>query len=104
MSPHWFLVDWGACLGGGGEGEVFMGRSLGTWELCAVKVSVCTDGESARRQLAQELDLWRQAAGEGVVGLVAWNSSASRPSLISELPRAGKPADELRQHREKNRE
>jgi serine/threonine-protein kinase len=103
MSPHWFLVDWGACLGGGGEGEVFMGRSLGSWELCAVKVSVCVDPQSARDQLSQELDLWRRAAGEGVVGLVAWNLDAPRPFLVFELAHAGTLADEMRELRQQQR-
>jgi serine/threonine protein kinase len=103
MSPHWFLVDWGACLGGGGEGEVFMGRSLGTWELCAVKVSVCLDRQSARQQLSQELELWRRAAGDGVVGLVAWNLDAERPFLVFELAHAGTLADEMRELRQQHR-
>ncbi len=103
MSAHWVLVDWDACLGGGGEGEVFVGRSLGTWELCAIKVSVCLDRQSARGQLAQELDVWRRAAGEGVVGLVAWNLDAPRPFLAFELAHAGTLADEMRELRRQHR-
>jgi serine/threonine protein kinase len=96
MSSHWFLVDWECCLGAGGEGEVFMGRSLETRRLYAIKVSACTDPAHARVQLSHELDRWRRAAGEGVVGLVAWSLDAPRPFLVFELAHAGTLADEMR--------
>lgn len=103
MASHWFVVDWTSCLGAGGEGEVFLARSLESWELCAVKVSVCLDREDARRQLAQELERWHRAAGEGVVGLVAWNLEAPRPFLVFELAHAGTLADEMRALRKEGR-
>jgi serine/threonine protein kinase len=96
MTPSWFVVDWHSCLGGGGEGEVFLGRALETWELCAVKVSVCLDRSSAREQLARELAQCFRASGEGVVGLVAWNLDAARPFLVFEFAHAGTLADEMR--------
>src|SRR5512139_937650 len=95
MGPHWFVVDWQRCLGGGGEGEVFLGRNLETWELCAVKVSAYLDVAAAREQLARELERCSRAAGDGVVGLVAWNLEAPRPFLVFELARAGTLADEM---------
>ena len=106
MSPHWFLVDWDCCVGAGGEGEVFVGRSLGTWELCAVKVSVCIQREEARQQLSRELDRWMRAAhggDEGIVGLVAWNLDAPRPFLVFEFAHAGSLADEMREMRRQGR-
>lgn len=101
MTKHWFLVDWESCLGAGGEGEVFLARSLTSGELCAVKVSTYLDRELARDQLAQELDRWTRAAGDGVVGLVAWNLDAPRPFLVFELARAGTLADEMAAMRER---
>jgi len=95
MDPHWFIVDWQRCLGGGGEGEVFLGRSLDTWELYAVKVSAYLDQDAAREQLARELERCSRAAGEGVVDIVAWNLDSSRPFLVFELARAGTLADEM---------
>ncbi len=95
MAPHWFVVDWRRCLGGGGEGEVFLGRSLETSELCAVKVSTSLDAGSAREQLSRELERCTRAAGNGVVGLVAWNLEAPRPFLVFEFARAGTLADEM---------
>lgn len=93
--PHWFVVDWNHCLGGGGEGEVFLGRSLETFELCAIKVSTLIDRKSAAEQLERELDRLLRVAGEGVVGLVAWNLDAPRPFLVFELAKAGTLADEI---------
>lgn len=101
MSRHWFVVDWQCSLGAGGEGEVFLGRSLETWELCAVKVSSLLDPRLARQQLEGELERCSRAAGDGVVGLIGWNLDAPRPFLVFELARAGTLADEmsrLRQH------
>ena len=98
---HWFAVDWECSLGAGGEGEVYLGRSLDTWELCAVKVSSLLSRSQARQQLAGELERCSRAAGDGVVGLVAWNLDAPRPFLVFELAHAGTLADEMmavRQH------
>ncbi len=103
MDPHWFVVDWERCLGGGGEGEVFLGRSLETGELCAVKVSTSLDRAVAREQLAQELERCVRAAGQGVVDLVAWNLDAPRPFLVFELARAGTLADEVSALRKQGR-
>jgi serine/threonine protein kinase len=103
MDKFWFLVDWECCLGAGGEGEVFLGRSLTTWELCAIKVSTFTDSRSAREQLALELDRCSRAAGDGVVDLVAWNLDAERPFLVFEFARAGTLADEMRALRDEHR-
>lgn len=101
MAPAWFVVDWQSCLGAGGEGEVFLGRSLETWELCAIKVSAYTDPAYARDELGKELSRCSRAAGEGVVGLVAWNLEAPRPFLVFELAHAGSLADEVSLLREK---
>lgn len=98
-----FVVDWQCCLGAGGEGEVFLGRSLSSWELCAVKVSVFLDTGTARSQLARELDRCSRAAGDGVVGLIAWNLDAPRPFLVFELARAGTLADEMREVQRRGR-
>jgi eukaryotic-like serine/threonine-protein kinase len=95
MSTAWFVVDWQCCLGAGGAGEVFLGRSLDTWELCAIKVSTQLDRALAREELRQELAHCRRAAGEGVVGLIAWNLDADRPFLVFEFARAGSLADEV---------
>jgi serine/threonine-protein kinase len=95
MSASWFVVDWQCCLGGGGDGEVYLGRSLETWELCAVKVSVQTDRALAREELARELAHCQRAAGDGVVGLIGWNLDAKRPFLVFEFARAGTLADEV---------
>lgn len=103
MTKHWFLVDWECCLGAGGEGEVYLARSMTSGELCAVKVSTSLDREVARDQLAEELDRWTRAAGEGVVGLVAWNLDAERPFLVLEFARAGTLADEMTAMRERHR-
>jgi serine/threonine-protein kinase len=103
MSKHWFVVDWNCCLGAGGEGEVFLGRSLETFELCAIKVSTLLDQKSAAEQLKRELDRLMRVAGEGVVGLVAWNLDAARPFLVFELAKAGTLADEMKQLRKQNR-
>jgi serine/threonine protein kinase len=97
MSKHWFVVDWNCCLGAGGEGEVFLGRSLETFELCAIKVSALLDRKCAAEQLERELDRLMRVAGEGVVGLVAWNLEAARPFLVFELAKAGTLADEMKQ-------
>lgn len=101
MTKHWFLVDWETCLGAGGEGQVYLARSLTSGELCAIKVSTYLDPEVARDQLAQELDRWTRASGEGVVGLVAWNLDAPRPFLVFEFARAGTLADEMTAMRER---
>jgi serine/threonine-protein kinase len=103
MSEAWFVVDWQSCLGAGGEGEVYLGRSLETWELCAVKVSVQLDPELARQELARELDRYQRAAGDGVVRVVAWNLDATRPFLVFELARAGSLEDELLSLRKQGR-
>jgi serine/threonine protein kinase len=102
MSQHWFVVDWNCCLGAGGEGEVFLGRSLGSFELCAIKISCLLDQQSARAQLKSELDQLMRVAGEGVVGLVAWNLDAPKPFLVFELAKAGTLADEMTQVRQKD--
>jgi serine/threonine protein kinase len=91
----WFVVDWECCLGAGGEGEVFLGRSLDTWELCAIKVSTLLDPVSARAELTKEMERCARVAGDGVVGLVAWNLDAPRPFLVFEFARAGSLADEV---------
>jgi serine/threonine protein kinase len=101
MTKHWFLVDWDCCLGAGGEGEVYLARSVPGGELCAVKVSTSIEREVARDQLGQELERWRRAAGDGVVGLVAWNLEAERPFLVLEFARAGTLADEMAAMRER---
>ena len=97
MDERLFSVDWNHCIGAGGEGEVFLGRSLETMGLCAVKVSVFLDRAAARRQLRNELERTRRAAGEGVVGLLAWNLDAPRPFLVFELAHAGTLEDEMRE-------
>jgi serine/threonine-protein kinase len=99
----WFVVDWQCCLGAGGEGEVYLGRSLETWELCAVKVSVQLDRELAREELARELARYQRAAGDGVVGVMAWNLDAQRPFLVFEFARAGSLADEVMSLRKQGR-
>jgi serine/threonine protein kinase len=101
VGSTWFVVDWQRCLGGGSEGEVFLGRSLDTWELCAIKVSTYTDPAYARDELRKELDCCLRAAGDGVVGLLGWNLEAPRPFLVFELARAGSLADEVSQLRHK---
>jgi serine/threonine-protein kinase len=101
VGSTWFVVDWQRCLGGGSEGEVFLGRSLDTWELCAIKVSTYTDPAYARDELRKELDCCLRAAGEGVVGLLGWNLDTPRPFLVFELARAGSLADEVSQVRGK---
>ena len=103
MRRQWFAIDWSCCLGAGGEGEVYLGRSLHTGELCAVKVSVCLDPQVARQQLAEELQRYLQAAGDGVVGLVAWNLEADPPFLAFELAHMGTLADEIRELRQQGR-
>ncbi len=103
MLRHWFVVDWRSCLGAGGEGEVYLGRCLATGELCAVKVSVFLDREQARAQLAEEPDRCSRVAGDGVVGLIAWNLDAARPFLVFELAHAGTLADEMKRVRRAGR-
>jgi eukaryotic-like serine/threonine-protein kinase len=103
MDPHWFVVDWDRCLGGGGEGEVFLARSLETGELCAVKVSTSLDAAIAREQLAKELERSSRASGQGVVDLVAWNLDVPRPFLVFEFARAGTLADEMSSLRKQGR-
>jgi eukaryotic-like serine/threonine-protein kinase len=103
MSRHWFVVDWQCSLGAGGEGEVFLGRSLETWELCAVKVSSLLDRALAKEQLAGELERCSRAAGDGVVGLIGWNLDAPRPFLVFELAHAGTLADEMQELRKQAR-
>jgi len=103
MSKHWFVVDWSCCLGAGGEGEVYLGRSITTGELCAVKVSTSIHPAEASRQLGDELDRCRRAAGGGSVGLIAWNLEPPRPFLVFELAQAGTLADEVRQLRDEGR-
>src|SRR5262245_37195682 len=103
MSASWFVVDWQSCLGGGGDGEVYLGRSLDTWEMCAIKVSVQTDPKLAREELSRELAHCQRAAGDGVVGLIAWNLDADRPFLVFELARAGTLADEVTSLRQQGR-
>jgi eukaryotic-like serine/threonine-protein kinase len=103
VARHWFVVDWQCSLGAGGEGEVFLGRSIESWELCAVKVSSLLDHQLARRQLEGELERCSRAAGDGVVGLIAWNLDAPRPFLVFELAHAGTLADEMRELREHGR-
>jgi eukaryotic-like serine/threonine-protein kinase len=103
MPRHWFVVDWQCSLGAGGEGEVFLGRSIESWELCAVKVSSLLDRTLARQQLQGELERCSRAAGDGVVGLIAWNLDAPRPFLVFELAHAGTLADEMRELREHGR-
>ncbi len=103
MLPHWFVVDWQACLGAGGEGEVYLGRCLSSGELCAVKVSVFLDPEQARKQLEEELNRCSRVAGDGVVGLIAWNLDAPRPFLVFELAHAGTLADEMKELRRAGR-
>ncbi|MDH5674070.1 MAG: serine/threonine protein kinase [Myxococcales bacterium] len=100
MPQALFLVDWQCCLGAGGEGEVFLGRSVESGELCAIKVSTSIDPSQARRQLARELERCRRAAGRGTVGLVGWNLAAERPFIVFELAHAGSLADEMRQLRQ----
>lgn len=95
-SRSWFIVDWNCSLGGGGEGEVFLGRALPSSELCAVKVSASIDPDEAKQQLKKELDRCLRARGRGVVGLVAWNLDVERPFLVFELARAGTLADEMK--------
>jgi serine/threonine-protein kinase len=67
-------------------------------DLCAIKTSSCLDATQARVQLSVELKRCLRAAGEGVVGLVAWNLDAPRPFLVFELAHAGTLADEMRRH------
>ena len=97
MRRQWFAVDWDCSLGAGGEGEVFLGRCLHSGDLCAIKVSVLLDAAAAREQLARELEQHLRAAGDGVVGLIAWNLEAPRPFLVLELAHAGTLADEMRE-------
>jgi serine/threonine-protein kinase len=103
VSRSWFVVDWQCCLGAGGEGEVYLGRCLDTWELCAVKVSVQMDPELAREELAKELARCQRAAGDGVVGVIAWNLDVERPFLVFEFARAGSLADEVMSLRKEGR-
>lgn len=95
MPKLWFLVDWECCLGAGGEGEVYLGRSVETGDLCAVKVSAVLDRAEAAEQLRTELDRCRRVAGDGAVGLIAWNLEAPRPFIAFELAHAGTLADEM---------
>ena len=101
MTATWFVVDWQCSLGGGTDGEVFLGRSIDTWELCAIKVSSQIDRDRAREELGRELAHCRRAAGDGVVGLIAWNLDAERPFLVFEFARAGTLADEVTSLRER---
>lgn len=103
MRRQWFAIDWDCCLGAGGEGEVFLGRSLHTGKLCAVKVSTSLDASEAREHLSVELERYLRAAGDGVVGLVAWNLDAPRPFLVFELAQTGTLADEMRELRQQGR-
>jgi serine/threonine-protein kinase len=103
VTQGWFIVDWQCCLGAGGEGEVYLGRCLETWELCAVKVSVQVDRELAREELSRELARCHRAAGDGVVGVVAWNFDVERPFLVFEFARAGSLADEVMSLRKQGR-
>jgi serine/threonine-protein kinase len=100
MDRQWFVVDWERMVGGGGEGEVFLGRSLDTWDLCAIKVSTSIDRDAAHDQLKIELDRLSRVEGNGVVGLIAWNLDAERPFLVFEFAHAGTLADEMREVRE----
>ncbi len=93
-NPH-FLIDWDCCLGAGSEGEVYLGRSIATSELCAIKVSAFIDPEAAAEQLKLELDRCLRAAGEGVVRVIAWNLAPPRPFLVFELAHAGSLGDEM---------
>lgn len=95
MDNRFFLVDWDCCLGAGSEGEVFLGRSLATSELCAIKVSIFIDPEAAADQLELELDRCLRAAGEGVVRVIAWNLTPPRPFLVFEFAHAGSLGDEM---------
>jgi serine/threonine-protein kinase len=95
VDNRWFAVDWGRCIGAGGEGEVFLGRCMETWEPCAIKVSTRLDREAAAQQLRIELERCSQAAGEGVVGLIGWNLDVERPFVAFELAKAGSLADEM---------
>jgi len=99
MDKQWFFVDWETSLGAGGEGEVFLGRCVETWEACAVKVSGCIDPEEAAKQLKAEFERCTRAASPGAVGLIAWNFEPPRPFLVFELARAGTLADEMRKLR-----
>lgn len=99
MDKQWFFVDWDTSLGAGGEGEVFLGRCVETWEACAVKVSSFIDGEEAAKALKAEFERCTRAASQGAVGLIAWNLEPSRPFLVFELARAGTLADEMRKLR-----
>jgi eukaryotic-like serine/threonine-protein kinase len=103
LSGASFVVDWQCCLGAGGEGEVYLGRALDTWELCAIKVSVQTDPVLAREELGRELARYQRAEGDGVVGLLAWNLDVDRPFLVFELARAGTLADEVTSLRRQGR-
>jgi serine/threonine-protein kinase len=103
VTQSWFVVDWQCCIGAGGEGEVYLGRCLDTWELCAVKVSVQMDPELARQELAKELARCQRAAGDGVVGVLAWNLDVERPFLVFEFARAGSLADEVTALRKEGR-
>jgi serine/threonine protein kinase len=103
LNGSWFVVDWQCSLGGGGDGEVYLGRSLETWELCAIKVSAQSDPERARAELSRELAHCQRAAGDGVVGLIAWNLDAERPFLVFEFARAGTLADEVSSLRRQGR-
>ena len=103
MSEVWFVVDWQCCLGAGGEGEVYLGRALESWELCAIKVSVQTDPALAREELGRELARYQRAAGEGVVRVLAWNLDVERPFLVLEFARAGTLADEVTSLRRQGR-
>lgn len=95
MGERFFLADWATCLGAGSEGEVFLGRSLCTSELCAVKVSALTDPAAAAEQLRLELARCLRAEGDGVVRVLAWSFVPPRPFLVFELAHAGTLGDEM---------
>lgn len=92
---RFFLVDWSTSLGAGSEGEVYLGRSLRTSELCAIKVSTLIDPVAAGEQLRLELERCQRAEGDGVVQVLAWNLAPPRPFLVFELAHAGTLDDEM---------
>lgn len=80
-----FLVLRNRRLGGGAEGEVYVGCAP-DGRLCAIKIPQGSLGD-ARAIVRHEVLRLKRAAGPGVVVAMAWNFTSDRPFIAYELAR-----------------
>ncbi|HVZ93716.1 MAG TPA: serine/threonine-protein kinase [Phycisphaerales bacterium] len=95
MNWHQYLhIDWQSPLGSGGEGCVFVARSITSGQQFAVKIPLAPLSILAQRQMIQEITRALRVTGNNVVRPLAWEL-APYPIAIYELARYGSLRQEM---------